>query len=374
MSRHRLLWGVAAIAAGFMLAAPGVRAADITIGVLVPTTGSQATDGKDMNNAAKMAADQINAQGGVLGDKIVLDTQDDSCDPQISVNAASKLVSQNVVAVVGGYCSGSTLPTLKVFGDAGIPFVITAANSTKLIDANPGDAFMINSTGYDQVKTAVDLLKSRGVKRLATVDEGDAYSADLSRLTGDAWPKAGGQLVAHEVVNKGEQDFSALVTRLKAQRPDGVFWTAYYDDGALLIKQLRQAGYRGMILLGDGNNSPKIFEIAGQAAQGVYLLSSPTVEDLPNAKTFTANYRKQFGVAPGPYSTLTYDGMDLLASAIRRAGSTDKAKIIAALKATQAFSGISGPVTFTPQNTLNRSNFVVLLGKGGKWVLYRAAT
>ena len=373
MSRRALLSGAFALAAGVFLAAGAAAAADITVGVLVPTTGSQATDGKDMANAVQLAANQINAKGGVLGGKITLSVQDDACDPQQAVSAASKLVSQNVTGVVGGYCSGATLPTLKVFGDAGIPFVITAANSTKLVDADPGDAFLINSTGDDQVKTAVALLKSKKVKKLALVDEGDAYSADLVKIAADLWPKAGGQVVATEVVNKGEQDFSALVTKIKAQKPDAVFWTAYYDDGALLIKQLRQAGYRGMILLGDGNNSPKIFEIAGKAAEGVFLLSNPTVEDLPNAKTFAADYKKQFKQDAGPYSALTYDGMSLLADAIKRAGSTDKAKIVAALKATKDYKGISGPVNFTPKNTLNRSNFVILEGKGGKWTLYKAS-
>src|SRR6201999_2234012 len=116
-------------------------------------------------------------------------------------------------------------------------------------------AFLVNSTGDDQVKTAIALLKSKNVKKLTVVDEGDAYSADLATLTNTMWPQAGGQMAGTEVVNKGEQDFSALVTKIKGEKPDAVFWTAYYDDGALLIKQLRQAGYRGMILLGDGNNS-----------------------------------------------------------------------------------------------------------------------
>ncbi len=365
--------GVVALAVCTVLSGGMAAAADIKVGVLVPTTGFQAANGKDMANAAQLAVDQINARGGELGDRIVLMVQDDACDPQQAVTAANKIVSQDVTGVIGGFCSGATLPTLKVFGDAGLPFVITAANSTKLIDADPGNAFLINSTADNQVKTAVALLRSKKARRLAVVDEGDAYSADLANIMGDMWPKDGGQVVATEVVNKGEQDFSSLVTRLKAEKPDAVFWTAYYDDGALFIEQLRHAGYRGVILLSDGNNSPRIFEIAGKSAKGVYLLSNATVDELPNAKTFSASYKKKFRQEPGSYSALTYDGMDLLADAIHRAGSTDKVKVIAALKATKGWEGISGPITFTQRNTLNRSNFVVLVGKGGKWTLYRAA-
>ncbi len=355
------------------IAGAAAHAADIQVGVMVPTSGSEATYGKDMENAIRLAADQLNANGGVLGRKFATNTQDDACDPQQAVNAASKLVSQNVDAAVGGYCSGATLPTLKIYGDAGIPIVIPAANSTKLIGVSP-TVFMINSTGNDQVSTAVQFFKSKGIKRLAVVNEGDAYSADLANLTRTQWTKDGGDVVAFEVINKGEQDYSSLVTRLKSQNPDAVFWTAYYADGALLLKQLRQSGYSKMIALGDGNNSPKLFEIAGRAAEGVFCFSNPTVEFLPGAKAFADEYQKRFGQAPGPYSALSYDGMNLLADAIRRAGSTDKAKIVAALKATKDFKGISGPISFTPENTLARSNFVILEGKGGHWILSKGAS
>ncbi len=374
MSRLAALWAAFAMAAGLAYSAAPARAADIPVGIMVPTTGSEATYGKDMENAIKLAAGQINTKGGVLGMKIATTTQDAACDPQQAVNAASKLVSQGVTGVVGGYCSGATLPTLKIFGDAGVPIVIPAANSTKLIGAGSGNVFMINSTGADQVNTAVAFFKSKDIKRLAIVNEGDAYSADLASLTREQWKKDGGDVVAYEVINKGEQDYSALVTRLKQQRPDAVFWTAYYADGALLIKQLRQGGYTGMIALGDGNNSPKLFEIAGAAANGVYCFSNPTVEYLPNARAFADEYKKQFHQSPGPYSALSYDGMNLLADAITRAGSTDKPKIIAALRATKDFQGIAGPINFTPQNTLARSNFVVLVGKGKQWALYKAAS
>ncbi len=374
MSRRAALWAALAIAAGFVAPATGARAADVQVGIMVPTTGPEATYGKDMENAIKLAAGQVNAKGGVLGMKIVTNTQDAACDPQQAVNAASKLVSQGVTAVVGGYCSGATLPTLKIYGDAGVPIIIPAANSTKLIGAGSGNVFMINSTGNDQVTTAVGFFKSKDIKTIAIVNEGDAYSQDLASLTRDQWTKDGNKVVAYEVINKGEQDYSALVTRIRQARPDAVFWTAYYADGALLIKQLRQGGYKGLIALGDGNNSPKLFEIAGAAADGVYCFSNPTVEYLPGAHAFADAYKKQFNQAPGPYSALSYDGMNLLADAITRAGSTDKAKIIAALKATKDFQGISGPINFTAQDTLARSNFVILEGKGKQWVLYKAAS
>lgn len=356
-----------ALAGLFMLGQ--AQAADLKIGIMVPTTGSEATAGKDMENAIKLAAQEINKSGGVLGMNIVTITGDDGCDPQMATAAASKLVSNDVVGVVGGYCSGATLPTLKIYGDAGIPFVVAAANSTKLIDANPGTAFQINSTGFDQVNSAVALFKAKGVKKLAIVHQGDGYSEDLARLTKEKWTGMGNEVVAYAVVNKGEQDQSSLVTKIKSKAPDAVFWTAYYSDGALLIKQLRQAGYRKLIAVGDGSNSPKLLEIAGKAAEGVFCFSNPTADYLPAAGDFTKSYKDHYHQAPDAYGPLAYDGMKLMADAITRAGSTDKAAIVKALKATNDFNGITGAISFTDKNTLAKSNFVVLVAKGGKWVL-----
>lgn len=364
MKFHNIL----AVASVALAMAVPAHADGLTVGIMVPTTGSEATYGQDMANAVDLAITEINAAGGVLGQQLSSIVGDDGCDPQQAVNAASKLASSGVVGVVGGYCSGATVPTLKIYGDANIPFVIAAANSTQLIPANPGNAFMINSTGNDQVAKAVEYFTSRGIKSLAIVNQGDAYSQDLADLTKKAWEAAGNTVPAFEVANKGEQDYSAIVTAIRSANPDAVFWTAYYADGGLLIRQLRQAGYQGVIAVGDGSNSPELFNIAGSAAEGVIAFSNPTAEFLPEAKAFIDAYNAAYGTSPGPYAPLAYDGMKLLASAITAAGSTEPDAVIAALKASD-FDGLAGNITFTPENTLARSNFVVLEGKNGAWTL-----
>lgn len=369
MKKSLLLSTAGCAIAGLVLLCQVATAADMKIGIMVPTTGSEATYGKDMENAINLAASEINKAGGVLGMNIVTMTGDAACDPQQATAAASKLVSAEVIGVVGGYCSGATLPTMKIYGDANIPMVIPAANSTKLIDVNAGNAFQINSTGFDQVKTAVSLFEAQGINKLAIIHQGDGYSEDLAKLTQQKWTEMGKEVVAYEVVNKGEQDQSALVTRIKSKAPDAVFWTAYYADGAMVIKQLRQGGYRNLIAVGDGSNSPKLLEIAGKAAEGVYCFSNPTVEYLPAAKDFHANYKATYNQDPDAYAALAYDGMKLLADAITRAGSTDKEAIKKALAETKDFTGIAGPISFTEQNTLARSNFVILVAKDGKWAL-----
>lgn len=341
-------------------------AADVKIGIIAPMTGQLASEGQDMENAVKLAIADVNARGGVLGSKITTVTADDACDPQQGAAAGSKLVSAGVTAIVGGYCSGAVLPTLKIYGDADIPFVIVGANSTKLVAANEGDAFLINSTGDAQALTAVDALKKRGVKRLAIIDEGDAYSSDLAKLVAASFTQGGGSVVDRETTTSGEQDFSTTVNNVKSKNADAVMWTAYHGGGALLTKQLRQAGYGGLILLGDGNNSPEYLQIAGDAADGVLLFSPPALDFLKSTGNYAETYKKAYNRDPGAYAALSYDAGELIAAAIAKAGSTDPKAVIAALKSSD-YKGLAGEIRFSDKNTLVGSNFVTVVAKDGKW-------
>ena len=342
---------------------------DVLIGIMVPTTGSEAADGVDMENAALLAVEEINAGGGVMGHRLVTTTGDDGCDPSMATAAASQLVSQEVVALVGGYCSGATLPTLAIYGDAGIPFVIAASNATTLIDENPGWAFMINSTGLDQAATAVEHFQALGVETIGVIDSGDAYSADLKEQTILQWEAAGYEIVADDTVQRGEVDFSAFVTTIMASQPDGIYWTGYQAEGALLIRQLRAGGYEGEIVVGDGSSAQELIDLAGEDAEGVYCTGPPLTDFLPAAQNFIARYEASFPREPGAYAALMYDATMLLADAMERAGSFDSAEIRDALEATDGFEGLAGPVMFTEDNTLARSNFVVLVARDGRWTL-----
>jgi branched-chain amino acid transport system substrate-binding protein len=342
---------------------------DVLIGIMVPVTGSEAADGIDMENAAKLAVEEINAAGGVMGYRIVTSTGDDECDPSKATVAASQLISEEVIAVVGGYCSGATLPTLALYGDAGVPFVIAAANATSLIAENPGWAFMINSTGDAQAAKAVEWFENLGVETISLVDDGSAFSVDLKDQTKEQWEAAGYAVLTEDRVETGTQDFSAVVTRIMSANPDAVYWTAYQGLGALLIRQLRENGYEGTIMVGDGSSAQELIDLAGADAEGVYCTAPPVVDFLPAAQGFIDGYNNAFPREPGAYAGLMYDATYLLVNAIERAGSFDGDAIRDALEATDGFEGITGPVGFTPENTLNRSNFVILVAQDGRWAL-----
>ncbi|WP_199552466.1 branched-chain amino acid ABC transporter substrate-binding protein [Streptomyces sp. N35] len=341
----------------------------ILLGMAVPRSGSTAEVGPYMSNAAQLAVDEINAQGGVLGRKLKLQVEDEACDPKTATAAANKLVSAGVKVSVGGYCSGATLPTLPIFDRHRIPMIIPAANSSELVDQRLKHVFLINGTGRQQSAAALEWLGKEGAEKVAVLHDNTSYSKDIGVRTEAGLDKAGGpEASGLHAITPGESDYGPAVTSVLKDKPDYVFFTGYYQEGGLLIKQFRQAGYKGKFLGADGLVDPKLARIAGDA-EGVHATMTQTPDTLPQAKGWIAAYKKKFKADPGPYSTQSYDAVRLAAEAIEQAGSTDGGAIVKALEAVDGFQLFSGPLKFTPEHTLSNGGFVILVNKGGRFVL-----
>lgn len=344
----------------------------ILLGAVVPRSGSSAPSGVYMANGMKMAVKEINAKGGVLGGrKLELDIQDEACDPTQATAAANKLVSSGVVVSVGGYCSGATLPTLPVFNRANVPMIIPAANSYELVQQNLPNVFLINGTGVQQAAKALDFLTTQGVKTVALIDDKTSYSSNITDQTSKDIAAQGGITVALKTsITPGESDYSSVVNQVKSANPELVYFTGYYQEAGLVINQLRASGYQGTIMVADGSVDPSLIKIAGGSnAEGVFATMTQTPATIEGAGSWIADYTKQFGSAPGPYSTQSYDAVRLAAEAIRKAGSTDGRKIISALKGIDGFKLFSGPLKFTKQGTLSDGGFQILVVKNGEFVL-----
>ncbi|MDP9867363.1 MULTISPECIES: branched-chain amino acid ABC transporter substrate-binding protein [Streptosporangium] len=343
----------------------------IVLGMLIPQSGSEAAIGPYMSNAAQLALDEINAKGGVLGRKLELKTADDACDAQSAAAGANKLVTEGVDISVGGYCSGATLPTLPIFGKANIPMIIPAANSQELVDQKLKHVFLINGTGSQQAGAADKWIAKQGAKSVVLMHDNTSYSKDIALRTKSLLDAPGGaESVLVETVTPKESDYSANVTNVLAKKPDFVYWTGYFQEGGLIARQLRQAGYKGSIMVGDGSVSPKLIEIAGaEAAEGVYATMTQTPDTLEGAEGWISAYKKKYDTEPGPYSNQAYDAVRLAAEAVTKAGGTDGAKVIAALEGMDGFSMFSGPLKFTPEHTLSSGGFQVLVVKGDKFAL-----
>ena len=343
----------------------------IKIGMVVPISGSSAPTGAYMKNGAQLAVDEINKAGGVLkGRKLELMVEDEACDAQQAVASANKVVSAGAVVSVGGYCSGATLPTLPIFQKANIPMIIPAANSQELVKQGLANVFMINGTGKQQSTTALAFMKKSGFATVALVDDNTSYSKDITTETQAQIDKDGSvKVLLNTSVTAGESDYSAVVRNIMGKNPALVYWTGYYQEGGLIINQLKKAGFTGKIMVADGSVDPSLAKIAGAGAEGVFATMTQTPDTLKGAEKWIANYKAKFSSDPGPYSTQSYDAVRLAAKAIDNAGSTKGADIIKALTAIDGFSMFSGPLKFTPEHTLSSGGFVILVIKDGKFTL-----
>jgi branched-chain amino acid transport system substrate-binding protein len=239
--------------------------------------------------------------------------------------------------------------------------VIPAANANDLVGVDPF-VFMINGTGSQQASTILAYAEHEGLKKAAVLDDKTAYAADLADTFKDEAEAAGSvEVVLRESVNADESDYSPNVNNIIAAKPDLVVWTGYYQEGGLITKQLRQAGYTGQILVGDGSVDAQFAEIAGaDAAKGVVGTFTQTPDMLQGQDQWLADYEALAGTAPGPYSTQAYDAVRVVAEAIKQAGSVEGDKIVAALEQIDGLELFSGPLKFTAEHTLSEGGHVVV--------------
>ncbi len=344
---------------------------DIILGMITPLSGSSAAIGPYMKNGAQLAVNEINEKGGVLGRQLKLIVEDGACDPKTAAAAAAKLVTEGTNVSVGGYCSSATLPTLSIFGKANIPMIIPAANSNDLLKDQHKNVFLLNGTGAQQAQAALDFMKKSGSKAIALVDDNTSYSKDITTRTAqDAEGDSSLKVVSRQSVTAGESDYSAAVTAILKANPDFVYWTGYYQEGGLLIKQLKAAGYKGKMMVADGSVDKQLVSIAGKDnAQGVFATMTQTPQTIPGGDAWIAKYKAAFNADPGPYSTQSYDAVRVAAEALKNAGSTDGDKVIAALQAIDGFPIFSGKLKFTPEHTLTEGGFDILVVNGDQFVL-----
>ncbi len=333
----------------------------IKLGMLAPFSGSESAFGEYMQNGAQLAVNEINADGGVLGRDLELVVEDDACDATTAVAGANKLVTEGVVASVGGYCSGATLPTMPIFDEAGIPMVIPAANSNELVEQGLPGVFLINGTGTQQAAAAVQYSENIGATTVAAIDDATAYSADLAASFVEQGTDAGLDVAFEATITPGENDYSAVATQLATEQPDLVYWTGYYQEGGLIARQAKDAGYDGVFLVGDGSVDAKFAEIAGEGyTDNVVGTFTQTPDMIEGAESWIADYTELAGAAPGPYSTQSYDAVRVMAQAIEDAGSTDFDQVVAGLEGLKDFDTFAGPLTFTDDHTLSGGGFVIV--------------
>jgi branched-chain amino acid transport system substrate-binding protein len=346
------------------------RGDDIRIGEFGSLTGGTATFGTSTDEGVQLALDEINARGGVLGKKIRVIVEDDQSKPEEAVTAVLKLIKQDqVAAVIGEVASSRTLAAAPVAQANKVPLLSPASTNPKVTQV--GDyvfraCFIDPFQGSAMAKFAV---KTLGLERFAILtDQKNDYSTGLTQFFRQTVQELGGHIVAEESYAEGDIEFKAQLTAIRSADPQAIYVPGYYTEAALIARQARELGMTQVLLGGDGWDSPKTIEIGGKAVDGAYFTNHYSEEEQrPEVQKFIADYRARYnGKTPDAMAVLGYDAMKMMADAIRRAGSTDGAKIRDALAATTDFPGVSGRITIDAERNARKA-IVVLQIKDGRF-------
>jgi branched-chain amino acid transport system substrate-binding protein len=364
--------GLLLTAAGAFDAHNPARAADpILIGFSAPLTGDNAGSGQESLNAAKLAVEQINAKGGVLGRPLQLLEGDDRCDPKESAIVAQKFVAQKIVAAASHYCSGAALAALPIFKEAGVLYLDWGAASSK-IPASGYDRLFITifSGGAPGIYAANVAVNKLHKKKFAVVDDRTPANGEFAAAFQKKAKELGATIVLADHITQGDKDFSAFVTQVKGSGADTLYVSVYYAEAGLLTRQLRDQQVDATVICIDPCMDPQYVQIAGAAAEGIYGVTQPQATELPSAKEFVAAYNKKFGKDPGYIGPYAYDGVNVIAQAYGAVGKVDNdaaAKWLKSLKKETAIKGTTGPLYWNPDGSLPDFVFSLYQVKDGKF-------
>ena len=315
------------------------HAADITvkIGHAGPLTGGQSNSGKDNERGVRLALDELNASNFKVGDKTVrfeLISEDDQGDPKQGVAAAQKLIDAGVKAVIGHYNSGVSIPASKLYNDAGIPMITGASSNPKLTQQGYPYVFRLaandNVMGSMMARFGAGFLK---MKKVAVIDDRTNYGAGVADVFINKANELKVQVLGREFTTDKSSDFSSILTKIKAMNPDAIFFGGYYPQGGLMARQMKQLGLNVPLLGGDGLCSKEIIALsAGAVENKLYCAQGGTsLDTLIGGPEFRARFKKSFGADVDVYGPAFYVATQVVAEAMKQAGSVEPAKFVPVL-------------------------------------------
>src|SRR5471032_1632585 len=345
----------------------------VKIGHAAPLTGANAEWGKDTENGARLAVEEINAKGLVVNGKKVtleLDAQDDASDPRQGTQVAQKLVDDQVVAVVGHMNSGTTIPASKIYSDAGVVEVSPSATNPVYTQQGFKTAYRVVATDAQQGPALADYAKKTlGAKSVAIVDDATAYGQGLANEFEKQAKADGLTVLSHDATNDKAVDFRAILTKIKGENPDAIMYGGMDATGGPFAKQAKQLGLRARVLAGDGVCTDQLSTLAGDATDNIVCSEAGmALEKMAGGAAFEAKFQKRFGQPIQIYAPFTYDAVYIIVDAMKRANSTDPAKILAAMPDTD-YKGVIGETTFDSKGDLKHGVISLYDYKGGKKTL-----
>jgi len=346
---------------------PAAAAADDTVVVKIgsaePLTTGIAHMGKDNENGARLAVEEVNQQGLTIdGKKIRLELlgEDDAADPKTGTAVAQRLVDQKVVAVVGHLNSGVSIPASKVYSDAGIVQVSPASTNPAYTQQGFKTTYRTIATDAQQGPALANFVtKTLGAKKVAVVDDATAYGKGLADEFEKAAKANGLDVVSREATNDKATDFKAILTTIKSKKPDVIMYGGMDAVAGPMAKQANELGIQAKIVGGDGICTQEIMALAGPGIGNIICSdAAPAISKMAKGPEFEKKYEARYGIpiqycAPG-----SYDAVMVIVEAMKRANSIDPAKILAAMPATD-YNGVIGPIAFDEKGDLKQVSITI---------------
>jgi branched-chain amino acid transport system substrate-binding protein len=344
--------------------------ADIEIATAGPMTGDYAAFGAQMQRGAEAAVADINAAGGVNGEMLHLNVGDDACDPKQATAVANDFVSRGVVFVAGHFCSGSSIPASDVYIEEDILQMSPASTNPKFTEGphEKGVETIFRTCGRDDQQgdfAGPWLAENYKGKKVAIIHDKSTYGKGIADLTKAAMNKAGLQEAMYEAYTAGEQDYTALVAKMKAAQIDVIYLGGYHTEGALIIRQAREQGLNAQLVGPDSLNTLEFVTIAGEAAEGVMFTNAAEARNLATAKAVVEKIRAG-GFEPEGYTLTTYAAVQVWAMAANEAKTTDAGDLADVLRS-HDWDTVIGTIGFDDKGDLKTSAYVWYIFKGGNY-------
>ena len=341
----------------------------VKLGHVAPMTGPQAHLGKDNENGAVLAIEELNAKGLQIGGakvKFELINEDDQADPKQGSIVAQKLVDAKVNGVIGHLNSGTTIPASKLYADAGIPQISGSATNPKYTQQGFATAFRVMANDVQQGKSLGEFAVKQGVKTVAIVDDRTAYGQGLAEEFKKAAEASGLKVVATEYTNDKATDFKAILTKIKSTKAELVFFGGMDAQGGPMVKQMKELGIKAKFLGGDGICTPEFMKLGGAATEGQFCsLPGMPLEKLAKGPEFREKFTKKFNAEIQLYAPYVYDAVMVMADSMKRADSVDPVKYLPVIGKTK-YDGVTAMIEFDQVGDLKGGAISIYQYKGGK--------
>jgi branched-chain amino acid transport system substrate-binding protein len=365
MMKRTLFAGTALFAAALAMAAPAK--AQIHIATAGPITGEYASFGTQLKEGAEQAVADINAKGGVLGQKLILEVGDDACDPKQAVSVANKFASQGVKFVAGHFCSSSSIPASKVYTEEGILQITPASTNPKFTDEGSWNTFRTCGRDDQQGKVAGHTLATEFKdSKVAVLHDNSTYGKGIADQTKAEMNAEGKKEVLYTAYVPGEKDYSALISRLKEVGADVIYIGGYHPEIGLITRQAKDQGLKATVLGPDSVQTKEFWQVSGPAGEGVRMTFPPDPRNRPTAAAVVKEFKDK-NIDPEGYVLYTYAAIQVWAEAATKAKSVDPKKVAETMKSSGPWQTVLGDISFDKKGDVTKADYVWYIWHDGDY-------